>query len=228
MAIVTGIDATTYIDTGAVTPSGACNATDGSRAWIEHSAKFCANSSGTAFDTCIVAPAGVAANYLATLPETGTAGSLVDKAAGATVVDHIVTFSNITGRIKDSGTLLTGLAPLASPTFTGTPASVTPATADNSTAIATTAFVKANLPLKIAVSITPAATTASTCAEQTFNTFTGLATGQGVSVSPPALPGANVWIGSVRVSAANTLAIGFCANATGGTAAAGTYTAVAF
>lgn len=34
-------------------------------------------------------------------------------------------------------------APLASPTFTGTPKSVTPATADNSTLIATTAFVKA-------------------------------------------------------------------------------------
>ena len=38
---------------------------------------------------------------------------------------------------------ITGAAPLASPTFTGTPAAPTPATADNSTKIATTAFVKA-------------------------------------------------------------------------------------
>lgn len=38
---------------------------------------------------------------------------------------------------------VTGAAPLASPTFTGTPAAPTPATSDNSTKIATTAFVKA-------------------------------------------------------------------------------------
>lgn len=38
---------------------------------------------------------------------------------------------------------VTGAAPLASPTFTGTPAAPTPLTADNSTTIATTAFVKA-------------------------------------------------------------------------------------
>ena len=38
---------------------------------------------------------------------------------------------------------VTGAAPLASPTFTGTPAAPTPATGDNSTTIATTAFVKA-------------------------------------------------------------------------------------
>lgn len=37
----------------------------------------------------------------------------------------------------------TSRAPLASPTFTGTAASVTPATSDNSTTIATTAYVKA-------------------------------------------------------------------------------------
>ena len=36
-----------------------------------------------------------------------------------------------------------GAAPLASPTFTGTPRAPTPATSDNSTQIATTAFVKA-------------------------------------------------------------------------------------
>jgi hypothetical protein len=38
---------------------------------------------------------------------------------------------------------VTGAAPLASPTFTGTPVAPTPLTADNSTSIATTAFVKA-------------------------------------------------------------------------------------
>ena|SRR5215469_6133999 len=38
---------------------------------------------------------------------------------------------------------VTGAAPLASPAFTGSPTAPTPATADNSTAVATTAFVKA-------------------------------------------------------------------------------------
>ena len=47
--------------------------------------------------------------------------------------------------------LVTGAAPLASPTFTGTPAAPTPATADNSTKLATTAFVKAQGYLSSAV-----------------------------------------------------------------------------
>lgn len=37
-------------------------------------------------------------------------------------------------------------APLASPTFTGTPKATTPITSDNSTRIATTAYVKQNIP----------------------------------------------------------------------------------
>lgn len=81
-------------------------------------------------------------------------------------------------------------------------------------------------PLKISNSITPAAATASQCVEQTF-TYTGLATGQQVNVSAPAL-GAHIWIGNNRVSTTNTLAIDFCADATAGTPASGTYIAVAF
>lgn len=81
--------------------------------------------------------------------------------------------------------------------------------------------------IKITNSITPAAATTSQCAEQTF-TYTGLLTTQGVYVSPPSNLGAHVWIGTTRVSAGNTLAIQFCADATGGTAPAGNYIAVAF
>lgn len=40
---------------------------------------------------------------------------------------------------------VTGAAPLASPTFTGTPSAPTPATSANTTQIATTAFVKADI-----------------------------------------------------------------------------------
>jgi hypothetical protein len=48
-------------------------------------------------------------------------------------------FTVIDGKI---GTLTSQKAPLASPAFTGTPTAPTPATADNSTALATTAWVK--------------------------------------------------------------------------------------
>lgn len=83
------------------------------------------------------------------------------------------------------------------------------------------------VPTKISSSITPAAATASSCVEQTF-TYTGLATTQQVSISPPASLGVHLWIGWARVSSANTLAIAFCGDATAGTPASGSYIAVAF
>jgi hypothetical protein len=77
----------------------------------------------------------------------------------------------------------------------------------------------------LSVSWTPAAATASSCVEQTV-TVTGLATGRAVSVSPPATLGAHVWAGSARVSATNTLAVSFCADATGGTPPSGAWTVI--
>ncbi len=55
----------------------------------------------------------------------------------------VTTFSGTAGQIQDSGTLLTALAPLASPTFTGTPAAPTATGGTNTTQLATTAFVQA-------------------------------------------------------------------------------------
>lgn len=66
-----------------------------------------------------------------------------------------LTLSGLTGYLKGNGASalsasatipvadVTGAAPLASPTFTGTPAAPTPLTSDSSTTIATTAYVKA-------------------------------------------------------------------------------------
>lgn len=63
----------------------------------------------------------------------------------ASSVDGDITlFNGTTGTIiKDSGVQLSALATKASPVFTGDPQAPTPATADNDTSIATTAFVKA-------------------------------------------------------------------------------------
>ena len=47
------------------------------------------------------------------------------------------------GDVTSMETEMAGKAPLASPALTGTPTAPTPATADNSTKIATTAFVQA-------------------------------------------------------------------------------------
>ena len=67
-------------------------------------------------------------------------------AAGSAVAS---VFSRTGAVVAQSGdysvSQVTGAAPLASPTFTGTPASVTPSTSDNTTKIATTAYVQANL-----------------------------------------------------------------------------------
>jgi hypothetical protein len=59
----------------------------------------------------------------------------------------------------------------------------------------------------VATSITPASVATITTVEQTF-TVNGVNVGDGVTVSPPGLE-AGVAIASARVSAANTVAIGF-------------------
>lgn len=59
-------------------------------------------------------------------------------------VDRVATYADTTGKLlKDSGVLITDLAPKASPAFTGTPVAPTAAPGTNTTQISTTAFVKA-------------------------------------------------------------------------------------
>lgn len=77
-----------------------------------------------------------------TVVQTNIDGAVTGPASS--VDNRVALFSGTSGKIiKDSGILISALAPLASPTFTGTPIAPTPATADDSTKIATTAFVKA-------------------------------------------------------------------------------------
>lgn len=85
-----------------------------------------------------------------------------------------------------------------------------------------------NLPVKYTPSLTPAAATVSACTEQTF-TVTGITASQVLGYpNPPSSLGAHIWIGSARVTAANTIAISFCADATGGTPPAGAWGIVAY
>jgi hypothetical protein len=78
---------------------------------------------------------------------TAAAGAQANLGLGTAATHAATDFLTPSG----SGAALTGItvsqvsgaAPLASPTFSGTPAAPTPSTGDSSTAIATTAFVKA-------------------------------------------------------------------------------------
>lgn len=77
-----------------------------------------------------------------TVAQTNVDGAVT--ASGTATGNNVPVFDgNTPFKIKDSGVAISSLAPLASPAFTGTPTAPTPTTGDNSTKIATTAFVKA-------------------------------------------------------------------------------------
>jgi hypothetical protein len=103
----------------------------------------------------------------------------------------------------------------ATPTFSG---NHTRTWQDSSGTVAWTSQV----PTKYSPSLTPAAATTSQCAEQTF-TVSGVVSGQQINITPPSSLGAHVWISYARVSASSTVAISFCADATGGMPPSGTY-----
>lgn len=86
--------------------------------------------------------------YLKSISQSGNKITITDGNDLQTIIEKILkAVQDENGNnIKDTYATITQLnakAPLASPTFTGSPKSTTPASSDNSTRIATTAFVKA-------------------------------------------------------------------------------------
>lgn len=84
--------------------------------------------------------------------------------------------SPTTGFIRYNGTsfvFTTDVAPLASPSFTGTPVAPTATAGTNTTQIATTAFVQTELAASVPTTITVADTTDSTCWVALFESATG-------------------------------------------------------
>ena len=85
---------------------------------------------------------GDSLQWVAVIAGTPGGGDVVGP-AGA-VDGRIAVFNGVTGKlVKDSGNLITDLAPISSPSFTGDPRAPTPAIGDNDLSIATTAFVSA-------------------------------------------------------------------------------------
>lgn len=78
--------------------------------------------------------------------QQGVAGAGTGDVVGpaSSVDNRVALFDGITGKLlKDSGVLLSALALLASPIFTGTPTAPTAAPGTNTTQLATTAFIEA-------------------------------------------------------------------------------------
>jgi hypothetical protein len=113
---------------------------------------------GTGGTVTSVATAGIATGGPITTTGTVTvtgSGSTTTAATADTNVASAPAGDVITadgsGNVKDSGTLLSSLAPKASPALTGVPTAPTAAAATNTTQLATTAFVESEIPLRSAV-----------------------------------------------------------------------------
>ena len=94
-----------------------------------------------------------AAKY--TLPAAGSSLGGVKSGGDVTISGGVITVNDDShnhtiANVDNLQSTLSAKAPLASPTFTGSPKSTTPGTGDNSTRIATTAFVQAAVNSKLA------------------------------------------------------------------------------
>ena len=94
-----------------------------------------------------------AAKY--TLPAAGSSLGGVKSGGDVTISGGVITVNDDShnhtiANVDNLQNTLNAKAPLASPTFTGSPKSTTPGTGDNSTRIATTAFVQAAVNSKLA------------------------------------------------------------------------------
>jgi hypothetical protein len=142
-----------------------------------------------AFTGAPTAPTAVAGTNTTQLATTAFVTAAMAAAGG------VASFNARTGAVTLLTTDITGAggAPIASPIFTGTPASVTPAPGNNSTAIATTAFVTAAIAAGVisfngrtgAISLTTADISNAGGALLASPTFTGIPAG------PTAAPGTN-------------------------------------
>ncbi len=118
------------------------------------------------------------------------------------------TWGSITGTLSaqtDLQTALNAKAPLASPTFTGDPRSVTPATGDNDTSIATTAFVKNQSYITSSALAGYALLNGSSAFSVTSNTIRSLnSTDDFVQLNQTALEFGNLGVGVAGLSVSST------------------------
>uniref|UniRef100_UPI003784593F tail fiber domain-containing protein n=1 Tax=Daejeonella sp. TaxID=2805397 RepID=UPI003784593F len=84
-------------------------------------------------------------SFASTVNSVGGVSSAIIATLPTSIASNTTNIISNTSDIATINTALATKAPLASPSFTGTPTAPTPTTSDNSTQLATTAFVKANI-----------------------------------------------------------------------------------
>lgn len=150
------------------------------------------HTDGTASGT----KAGVGANW--DIIQVNIDGAVVGPASATD--GRVAVYDGATGKlIKDGGTLLSALATLASPTFTGTVTVPTQSPGDNSTKAASTAYVDATA--LVAIVSKSADYTLALTEAQTMVKFTHATVAQAVTVPPSVFPVGTV-IEIVRYGAA--------------------------
>jgi hypothetical protein len=117
------------------------------------------------------------------------ANSIIGNNTGAGATPIALTAAQVKTLLAIAVADVSGAAPLASPTFTGTPAAPTPSAADSTTKIATTAFVQGELTAKAPLASptftgTPAAPTAAADTNTTQVATTAYVIGQKGTATP--------------------------------------------
>jgi hypothetical protein len=145
---------TNYSATTPAAPAGKSNVVFQSDGKGNISAYYTPSSGGvTEIETAGIATGGpITTTGTITVEGSGStevAATAATNVASAPAGDVIT--ADGSGNVEDSGTLLSSLAPKASPALTGVPTAPTAAAATNTTQIATTAFVESEIPLRSAV-----------------------------------------------------------------------------
>ena len=104
-----------------------------------------AGSGNGSFATTVNSVGGVSSATIATLPTSVNSHNSSITSLDTRITSNTNSITSNTSSIATINTTLGTKADIASPAFTGIPTAPTPATSDNSTTIATTEYVKANL-----------------------------------------------------------------------------------
>lgn len=181
---------------------------------------------------------GIVGRYLLPLQATITAATTIAPTSsymnvtGSAEIDTITLPSNCSGFSASACYLV--LVPYASPTWTiGTSGNIAQAYVPSEN-VPVQLFYNPNVskwfpvvaPRHFAVSLSPAAVSASTCAEQAFS-LSGPIVGQVISGMTPPSAMSHVSVGYSRMASASSLVIQFCGDSTGGTPPNGTWSFIA-
>lgn len=136
---------TTTAVTGLSVNGVTLNATGAATLYLDKSGNYSTPSGSSGLSGMTSGQVGIAGSATTITSSKALAGSGSGITTGPTssTSGDVAEFTGTSGQIADSGVLLSSLAPLASPTFTGVPAAPTAIGGTSTTQLASTAFVQA-------------------------------------------------------------------------------------